>query len=58
MNSMFFRLTVPVKNDSIENISKYNYDKWILKVDGINDGADKLFNLLVRYKPHTQVRKH
>jgi len=55
---MFFRLTVPVKNDSIENISKYNYDKWLLKVDGINDGADKLFNLLVRYKPHTQVRKH
>lgn len=55
---IFFRLTEFIENKSIENCSKYNYDKWTLKINGINDGTDKLFNLLLRNKPHTQVRKH
>lgn len=50
-------ITTSTENDSLKNSSKYNYDKWTLKVNGINDGGvDKLFNLLLRSKPHTQTK--
>lgn len=40
----------------IQNESKYNYDKWMLKVNDMNGDVINSYNLLIRNKPHVQVR--
>lgn len=41
--------------NSTQQNSKYNYDKWTLKVNEINSDFSKSLNLIIRNKPHTKV---